>query len=488
MAANSGRNRQSNFEEYGATTVKDFDPEEENLPANNDDDDSGSEGIGDEFNGREHYEHVGKSKLREPKDIALGPQYSGAKVGRNALEEEAEDDPFNRGFDDEDSADDDVALEDRHASGDSDDLYDELADGTDATDLSDEDEDEEEDEEEVQRPSAKISPRDLEDLKKVRGEDAQKAVAKSLAQANREEAEKGRAVKKQRATFDSLLHARIKLQKSLVATNTLVGTPQEQIDEERADAQQALQAAETAAFSLWNSLNSFREDLIEARAGEKRKRSQLTVGTSTDSLWTHLQAQEEQSRPLRDAVLKKWSNKAQGPAVQTQSGRINRTEHQATIIDVLEEQLSNADRLIKRSHAPKSCAPLQLEQRIIEDDKIYDDADFYGVLLKELLEQKSADSVAASTIDLGYQMRREAKTKRSVDTKASKGRKLRYTVHEKLQNFMAPEDRTTWTEQRADALFPSLFEQNLGLMEKDDEQGEAMGEDEEAMVGALRLF
>ncbi|KAK4635867.1 hypothetical protein CLAFUW4_00764 [Fulvia fulva] len=485
MAPNRGRNRQSEFEEYAATTAKDFDPEEDNLPAN-DDDDSGSEGIGDEFNGREHYEHVEKSKLRNPKVAPLGPQYRGAKVGRHALDEHEEDDPFSHAFEDEDSGEEDVAMEDEDGSEDSEDMDDDLANATDATDLSEEED--EGDEEEQQQSTAKISPKDLEDLKKVRGEDAQKDVAKSLAQSNREEAEKGRAVKKQRTTFDSLLNARMKLQKSLVATNTLVGTPADEIEAERSDAQHALKAAETAAFSLWSSLNSLREDLIEARTGEKRKRSHFTASSSTNDLWGHLQAQENQSRPARDAVLKKWSNKAQGPTVQTQSGRINRTEHQATIIDVLQEQLSNTDRLMKRAHAPKSCAPLQLSRRVSEDDKIYDDADFYGILLKELLEQKSADSVAASNIDLGYQVRREAKTKRNVDTKASKGRKLRYTVHEKLQNFMAPEDRTVWTESRADALFPSLFEQNMGLMEKDDDDDRDVDGDDGSVDGALRLF
>ena len=53
---------------------------------------------------REHYVSVGKSKLQKTKDVALGPQYRGSKVSRGAiLRDEDEDDPFARGFDDDDS-------------------------------------------------------------------------------------------------------------------------------------------------------------------------------------------------------------------------------------------------------------------------------------------------------------------------------------------------------------------------------------------------
>lgn len=52
---------------------------------------------------------------------------------------------------------------------------------------------------------------------------------------------------------------------------------------------------------------------------------------------------------------------------------------------------------------------------------------------------------------------RTQKIKKKVDTKASKGRKLRYTVHEKIQNFMAPIPGEIWHEEQTDELFASLF-------------------------------
>lgn len=57
------------------------------------------------------------------------------------------------------------------------------------------------------------------------------------------------------------------------------------------------------------------------------------------------------------------------------------------------------------------------------------------------------------------QKARKAKRKKTVDTKASKGRKLRYHVHEKLQNFMVPipAQRGAWHEEQIDELFASLL-------------------------------
>lgn len=47
--------------------------------------------------------------------------------------------------------------------------------------------------------------------------------------------------------------------------------------------------------------------------------------------------------------------------------------------------------------------------------------------------------------------------KRKVDTRSTKGRKIRYTVHTKLINFMASIDQSTYSDEAKDNLFNSLF-------------------------------
>lgn len=50
-----------------------------------------------------------------------------------------------------------------------------------------------------------------------------------------------------------------------------------------------------------------------------------------------------------------------------------------------------------------------------------------------------------------------SKMKQPVDVKATKGRRLRYTTHMKLVNFMAPIPYNSWTDEAESELFSSLF-------------------------------
>jgi hypothetical protein len=92
-----------------------------------------------------------------------------------------------------------------------------------------------------------------------------------------------------------------------------------------------------------------------------------------------------------------------------------------------------------------------------EHPEIFDDADFYQFLLKALVDRRMIDGGAgagAGAITWTTAMR-DSKKKKVVDTKASKGRKLRYQVQEKIQNFMAPLENNTWHEQQIE--YDSLF-------------------------------
>ncbi|KAF2482312.1 apoptosis-antagonizing transcription factor, partial [Neohortaea acidophila] len=458
MAPNRGRNRAHEFDDLLLPSAPDLDPEADDAHAPSSSDDeaaTAAEKDDKTARAREHYLDVGLSKLRQPKSAVLGPRYAGAKVGREDFEgedgEEDEDDPFERGFGDEESGSEGFEL------GDSEEEDEEEEDEeTDGTDVSDEG---------AQKKmkhgvqNGAVVEKRYEALRSMM--DETKDVTSRLALSNRADVEKGRAVKRQRTAFDSLLGVRIKLQKALVGANSAVA-----IDSSKLEDQDITGQAELAAFKLWSTLNDFREELIGARTGEKRKRSAFTTTTPSETLWKRMQDQDITSLAHRNATLKRWSAKSRRGTVQLQAGLLNQNGNQTSVLDTITEHLSNPDRLLKRAHTPRSCAPLQLAKNIPEDATIYDDADFYGLLLKDLLEQKSADSVAASNIDLSFSLRREAKTRKVVDTKASKGRKLRYTVHEKLQNFMAPEDRGRWGERQADELFGSLFGQRLGLGEE----------------------
>ncbi|KAK4579807.1 rRNA-processing protein bfr2 [Recurvomyces mirabilis] len=463
MAPNRGQNRAKEVERLydHVVTARDSEvnPEAEGISSSEDSESNGSETESNpEEAAREHYIDVGQSKLRKPKESLLGAQYRGSRVGRDKLSDDDDDDPFARGFEDEESDAEsmggDPAANSHEAEADDDANPD--------SDVSDDDD-------EAARPGIVSQPQSRTTLRDL------PVVGASLAKGNEADVQKGKAVKRQRKTFDSLLSTRMKLQNALVGANTVVAIPAGDLASERDDASSAIEAAEAAAFNLWSTLTNFREEMQSARTGEKRKAS-YSVESSTAKLWSHQQSQESCEVERRNATLQKWSTKtSEGQASST--SKLTNAAPQTTVLDVIQQHTADMPRLVARAQTPRSCAPIQAASKSTSIDKsIYDDADFYGLLLKELLEQKSADSATAtSNIDFSFQMRREAKTKKNVDTKASKGRKLRFTVHEKLQNFMAPEDRRGWGDRQADELFGSLFGRRMELGEDVVEIGDDVG-------------
>lgn len=513
------------------TGVADFDPEDEQPEAGSEDD---SADDAPRHDAREHYEKVGKSTLRKPSLPLLGPRYSGSRVSRNTAVEDEGHDPFaTRDDDDDDEADDGVPLD--LGSDDGEDVSDgaseeeaEEAEGFEDEDASmTEDDDSNEEEEEDDSNGGEDDDSNDEDddtsmssdkpSKESRAElagllnNSSKSIAATIAAANAADAAKGTAVKKQRQAFDSLLNLRIRLQHALIASNSMSAvTASTAIEDDK-----AYEAAEAAALNLFNSLSSLRDSLPTQKPGEKRKRAAFDRDASTSSIWKHVQAQDQAASSHQRAVLQKWSQKTQTTTAEAVSSanRLNPSA-QTTLLDVLDQQTAstNLPRLVAKTRLARSCAPVQqskprrtpavadesngaADPHDEDEDRIYDDADFYGVLLKELLEARNANaavdySIAASNaangkVESEYQAARQAKThsRPDVDRKASKGRKMKYTVHEKLQNFMAPEDRGRWERRQRDELFGSLFGRRSALQEDGEEEDDAqMGEDEALML------
>ncbi|KAK9866904.1 hypothetical protein WJX84_003769 [Apatococcus fuscideae] len=94
------------------------------------------------------------------------------------------------------------------------------------------------------------------------------------------------------------------------------------------------------------------------------------------------------------------------------------------------------------------------EEAAEQDPESYDDADFYQELLKDLLAGNSA-VLGPSVADT-----KGSKKRKHVDRRASKGRKLRYTVQPKLVNFMTPVEHQL--PIYASQLFSNLFGSQAG--------------------------
>lgn len=375
--------------------------------------------------------------------------------------------------DEDDEADDDEGDEDEDQDRDEQD---------DEEEDEDDDDDEDEDENENQKSDGDD---DRAKLRKMATE-GHKSIVAAMSQAARADAEKGAAVRVQRRAFDSILNLRIRLQKALVAANSFSA-----VENSHETGTQAYQAAEEAAVKLWNTIDSVRHTFMpessRAKVGEKRKR-EIDLETPSQAIWESMQMVEEAVLSHRRKVLDKWSDRVKKNTAAPSTRRLVKADTQS-LVSTLDSQLVSSERLIKRVRTPRSCAPIQAAKKVEEDAEIYDDADFYQLLLKELVDQRSTDTGAPgeSVATVRWAALKEAKTRKHVDRKASKGRKLRYTVHEKLQNFMAPEDRRSWEEHAIDRLFGTLFGQKMELKEDEEVSDEEMGGVNVEEEG-LRLF
>ncbi|KAL9053587.1 MAG: hypothetical protein Q9162_004684 [Coniocarpon cinnabarinum] len=500
--------------------MPDFDPEDD-LPEYEESSGSEPENEGvNGFTGREHYENINKSKLRGRDPVTLGTQYAGSKVRRKGIEEEEDQhDPFAAYGSDEESDELNAREHDESDNLDKDGVAASEDSGSPPSGDEDMEDMRSDSDEEHNLRSTANEARDRADTARLKAllVNESSTISTSLAASQRADAQKGQAVQKQQRTFDALLTSRIRMQNALVAMNTL---PTVRERTPTTEIQAAAQSAEDAARRLWSQLDTLRCSLLDAKTGTKRKRP--TAAASVGEIWTHMQDLERASLPQRRATLAKWSEKTSSTASKlTKSSFGNSLSRQAemTLLDVLDGHLADPDRLVKKTRIPRSAAPVQAKTYVAErrarrhDDTdeapadegvrdIYDDADFYSSLLKDLISRRQSQSTASSTTpqtlpqrpsttaqDLEAEYRnasqKSAATKKAVDTRASKGRKMRYTVHEKLVNFMVPDDRGNWGERQRGELFASLFgARNEGGKEVNG----GIGEGENEAEGALRLF
>ncbi|OAP54715.1 hypothetical protein AYL99_11163 [Fonsecaea erecta] len=322
------------------------------------------------------------------------------------------------------------------------------------------------------------------------------ALASVLSAGAAADVQKGRAVKQQRQTFDRLLDARIKLQKGITAMNEL---PRSFVDEEEVKA--AAQQAEDAALALWSTIDSIRSAILSAREGPgsddqikekktpKRKRPLNPTGTTPLSeIWECYTSLEALAHTHRRSVIDKWHAKTQpvvDPAPRSKLLQPSRSSAASRLTDVLDTYLATESaKLIAQSYSPET--------------QTYDDGPFYQALLRDLIASRSssadADGAGGITSVLPTKLHVSGSKHKRVDTKASKGRKVRYTVHEKLENFMAPEDRTTWSGPARAEFFGSLLGRTGALDEQEKVRGDSEGtdgidvDDDTGEGDALRLF
>jgi len=326
------------------------------------------------------------------------------------------------------------------------------------------------------------------------------------------EREKGNCVRNQLKLWENLLEIRIKLQKCVVTSNQM---PQHDTHVKyRSDAKFAQTINETKGklAQILNNMLQLKDLLFKQypetktlQIGSKRKKieenneddsmdeeipsdTEDELGSEKESSANEDAKEPEEPVPrklpkfndyekiiaqghnsyaqYRDSIIRKWNEKT-----RITTGTFNKNSGQTTLKQI-EFAMDNISKLRKKTQLKRSEYNILGKSTSVEDDnndgnkvqeydpEIFDDDDFYHQLLRDLIEYKSlnvTDPVQLSRHWIQLQNMRR-KMKRKVDTRATKGRKVRYTVHNKLVNYMAPVTvYDMWTSNAKNELYSSLF-------------------------------
>ncbi|SNX87131.1 related to BFR2 - involved in protein transport steps at the Brefeldin A blocks [Melanopsichium pennsylvanicum] len=374
--------------------------------------------------------------------------------------------------------------------------------------------------------------------------------SKALKARRLEDAEKGRQVRKQIKTFERALETRIKAQSVLRDVNRLpdpavysrvMSGSSTTMEPAIAVLEQLLELSETL-FSLRTRLvtlsASSEEEIgaVAAPATRKRKRdfdiivpqdnqeasrtwSEISTHDQIDATLHDVASYSSATEPHRRSVLDKWSLKVTSAAATASNG--NKFTQLRAVNQTPSTQIDSAlagdglSRLISRTRVLRSESEgwtklgrpdhfnnnNNNDTEEIKDQEVFDDSDFYSTLLKELIERRSgmisgaAGEGATAAMMLNGLNSGGKKKKANVDTRASKGRKLRYEVNDKIVNFMPPiKDRVRWGEEQIERLFRQLASSSMGVVKEakgayeEDEGDEEAAEEEQAGLAGLRVF
>ncbi|XP_056133387.1 protein AATF [Lampris incognitus] len=337
-----------------------------------------------------------------------------------------------------------------------------------------------------------------------------------------EEVGRGKAVKDQLALWDQLLEGRIKIQKALVTVNQfpqpqtfpefkkrgeyeIMGALKNShkalkaLQRSLLELQDQLlyQSPDTRPICLGEMLGAESQNVDVVISGDKKEEMQerrnvgeagppkrkLEMGEYPDFMAKRF----AMFQPYCNTTLQKWHDRTRLTMGKGSKGfgafdrnittqvehvlmdmerLLRRTQHQRSEYRVLgkkEGSASTSETIPTEGEEAEHLLKANAHLKDLDED-IFDDDDFYHQLLRELIERKTSTTDPNDQVAMGKQwlaiQKLRSKIKKKVDTKASKGRKVRFQIHSKLVNFMAPVDHSSMNDEARTELYRCLFGKN----------------------------
>ncbi|CDZ98178.1 Apoptosis antagonizing transcription factor/protein transport protein [Phaffia rhodozyma] len=439
--------------------------------------------------GRDHYLSVGMSDMRKNADARRREaedmeKYGGVRRSRAEIfgdsnsgsSEEDEDED-----EDEDEAHEGVEDEEVQPFG-------QVANSSDEEDEDDEDEPSTFPERTPASPPAESTP-NLETSQ----------ILSSLRNSRSEEQNKGLSVKRQLDLFENFLPLRIKMQKAISGLTGLkdqsaqveLANPSPELQESVNGCIDQILTLSEGLFELQEGLMKLNEPSIELPPSKRRKTEASDV-VSSDYILPATEdalALSDLTHPSLLQTLAKWSSK-----IMTAQGlqNLRGEKFKSVKIGVVEQIGASLEGLEGRKKVDRFMGLVSQDEAECEAAVWGDDKEFYQSLVRDVIERRGGGAgVGAMSGQATFSNYGPKKHKPTLDTRASKGRKLRYTPQEKIMNFMVPErTEDLWQEEQVDELFGSLLGRTIREEIEVDENGEEIetGDAADHGLGGLRVF
>lgn len=305
----------------------------------------------------------------------------------------------------------------------------------------------------------------------------QQDLLKDLKRHKDEDAMKGQAVKNQKALWDKTLEFRFLLQKAFSNSNKLPQEPikssfcnsDKLVDQAYSDLVSSCKETLDSMLELQEVLVEKNQSILQCTGNGKDSHTDEDLSTDLkgepDEDWLRIHKIHSRIAPFRNNSVDKWHRKTQ----VTTGAAVFKGKLQAFNQNISEQvagHMRDPSRMVKRMQLRRSSVGIfgkisedsgsTKEEDVVDggDPELLDDAEFYQQLLKEFFE--SCDPTSSETAF--YALKRlQPKKRKIVDRRASKSRKIRYNVHEKIVNFMAP------VPMNLPPMAPKLFENLFGM-------------------------
>ncbi|KAH9530057.1 hypothetical protein DERF_003895 [Dermatophagoides farinae] len=275
------------------------------------------------------------------------------------------------------------------------------------------------------------------------------------------------SVKNQMILYESLLNLRMKIQKLLTLSNRLPLDlsilNDEQNQEMKNQSMKGIQKLQNLFIEIEDLICHYGDDDPSFDRKKRKASDQMQFEQILSKRFCTL-------KEYYPTIIDEWHDKTKFVHTNVNLKKFNSFDIRPS--KIIDKILMDKDRLINRTKIQRSQYQIIGDEIDDDDDDggggqrrqdIFDDDDFYQSLLRQIIDNKtsnasSQDGSSSSSLNKIIEIQRlRSKSKKSIDTKASKGRKIRYDVHEKLVNFMAPIDRTTMEDEAKNDLFKSVF-------------------------------